>query len=194
MFRVFLSLVFLFVAVAAHAQTPSQVVKGYVDSIISVLKDKRLSPEEKKKKIERIMDGAIYWDRVGRMVLGIHARRLPKKKVEEFTQVFRRFVAKVYAKKFVKYSTGNDLDKIKVAYKREIRGEDTATVLMDLTTAEGKVVPISCKLVRVGDRWLIYDVYVEGISMVNNYRVQVNRVINKRGFEHLMKVLRRKVG
>ncbi len=193
--RRFFSLLLVLVCFSlAYAKTtPMDFVKDRVNSIIEVLKSTKLSSKEKMDRVGRIIDSSIYWERVAKMVLGIHYRSIKREQFDQFSRLFRRFVVKVYSKKFVKYSVGEDLSKIRVIYKRQIKEDDTYTVLMDLITAKGSVVPISCKVAEVNGRWLIYDIYVEGISMVNNYRSQINRVILKRGFNHLMKVLRRKV-
>lgn len=120
------------------------------------------------------------------MVLGLHYKEVKPKEFERFTYLFKEFIKKVYARKFLKYSGE------KIVYHKESIDNDIATVTMSLITTKGQKIPIACRLHNVNGQWLIYDVLVEGISMVNNYRIQIHRIITQKGFDHLMKILKKK--
>ncbi|HJZ75519.1 MAG TPA: ABC transporter substrate-binding protein, partial [Vicinamibacterales bacterium] len=66
---------------------------------------------------------------------------------------------------------------------------DQATVRTRLVTKQGVEVPVDYRMHRVGDRWLSYDVVIEGVSLVANYRAQFNKIIQTSGYASLVKKL-----
>ena len=69
---------------------------------------------------------------------------------------------------------------------------DLATVSTRIMTKNGTEVPVDYRLFKRGDRWMIYDVSVEGISLVSNYRTQFNKIIQTNGFNGLVEKMRTK--
>ena len=175
------------IGLCTKTQSPMEVVKLKIDRIINTLTDKNLTVEEKQKIIREIIDQTIYWNEVSKRVLGIYWRTLKPEQKEEFSHLFREFIKKIYARKFLRYSGE------KIRYKKQEINDGLATVYMDLITTKKQIIPISCKLFLKDGNWLVYDIFIEGISMVNNYRVQINRIIARRGFDYLIKILKRKV-
>jgi len=179
--------VFIFSAQLHAEETPLQVVKKNIDQIINTLTDKSLSLKEKKKKIKEILEYTIDWPEVSKRVLGIHYRKLSPEQVKKFEYLFKEFVKNVYAKKFLKYSGE------KIIYEKEQIDGNYASVSMKLITTQNQEIPLVCRLLKRGNKWYIYDVLIEGISMVNNYRIQINRIIARKGFSGLIRILEKKV-
>ncbi len=178
----------LIVSFKAHAEeSPLQVVKKNIDQIISTLTDKKLTVKEKKKKIRDILEYTIDWSEVSKRVLGVHYKRLSKEQKKKFQHLFKEFVKNVYAKKFLKYSGE------KIRYVKEEIEDSFASVKMKLITTKNQEIPLVCRLLKRNNKWYVYDVLIEGISMVNNYRIQINRIISKKGFSGLIKILEKKV-
>ncbi len=178
----------LIVSFKAHAEeSPLQVVKKNIDQIISTLTDKKLTVKEKKRKIRDILEYTIDWSEVSKRVLGVHYKRLSKEQKKKFQHLFKEFVKNVYAKKFLKYSGE------KIRYVKEEIEDSFASVKMKLITTKNQEIPLVCRLLKRNNKWYVYDVLIEGISMVNNYRIQINRIISKKGFSGLIKILEKKV-
>ncbi len=185
-----LGVVFALVAafsLALAAETPLDVVKSHIDGVISVLVSKKLSVTQKKRRIMEELDTAIDWPYVSKLVLGIYYKKCSPGQFSEFERLFKEFVKHVYARKFLRYSGE------RIIYKGQRVEDGIAVVDMVLVTTKGQKIPIACRLSKRDGRWLIYDVLIEGISMVNNYRIQINRIISKKGVNGLLRILRRKV-
>jgi len=121
---------------------------------------------------------------MARRALGRHwAARTPAEQ-QEFTGLFRDLLERAYLSKIEKYS-GEP-----IAYVGEAVDGDLATVRTKITTKQGQDVPIDYRLTRQGDRWLIYDVLVENVSLISNYRTQFDGIIRTSSYEELLKRLK----
>ncbi len=181
-----LILLFMSVCQASAALSPLEVVKTHIDKVITTATNKKLSTKEKTEKIKNILDKAIDWPYVAKLVLGVHYKKVKPDEFKHFQQLFKEFIKKVYARKFLKYSGE------KIVYKKESIQDGIATVDMTLITTKGQKIPITCRLSQHSGEWFIYDVLIEGISMVNNYRIQINRIIARKGFKGLIRILEKK--
>ena len=81
----------------------------------------------------------------------------------------------------------------KVLYERETKDGDYATVRIKIVTRKNKDIPVEYRLKKEGNDWLIYDVSIEGVSLVNNYRTQFNSIITQSSYENLIKRLKEKM-
>ena len=70
---------------------------------------------------------------------------------------------------------------------RASASEYTATVRTRLVTRRGVEIPADYRMLRRGDRWFVYDILVEGVSLVGNYRTQFNRIIETSSYDELIK-------
>ncbi len=181
------SAVILGIVVAAWSETPLDVVKSNIDYVLEALTNKKIPVEEKKRRIREAFEKTLDWEKIATLVLGIHNRRITPEKKKKFTLLFKEFIENVYANKFLRYSGE------KIVYGKQFISGNRASVNMQLITTKGQRIPIVCRLIKRNGKWLIYDVMIEGISMVNNYRIQVNNVITKKGIDGLLKILERKV-
>jgi phospholipid transport system substrate-binding protein len=118
--------------------------------------------------------------------LGPHwARRSPQEQ-QEFVRVFTGLLESAYIDQ-IESANGD-----KVVYGREQMDGDNAVVFTKVQTNKGEEVAINYKLHQVGGDWKVYDVVVEDISLVNNYRSQFNRVLANASFDELMRRLQNK--
>ncbi len=168
------------------AGEPTKQLKEHVDEMISILSNKSLSTKEKHQKVYKILDEAVDWDEVAKRVLGIHWRRRTPEERERFKVLFKDFVEAKYAKRFEMYSGE------KVYFGKETVEGDYASVLVKIETKQNRTFTMENRMVLKNGKWLIYDILIEGISMVNNYRTQINNIIAKHSFKGLIKILERK--
>jgi phospholipid transport system substrate-binding protein len=176
----------------ALAGEPLDLVETAVDKAIQVLRDPQLkTPEKKKERIERlkeVINPIFDYDEMARRSLGQHWRRRTAAEQEEFAQLFRAFLEKIYSDKVDLYEGE------KIVFGREAVDGDFAQVESAVINAKKEQTAVVYRLWRSGGKWKVYDAVVENISIVNNYRAQFDRVISKSSYEDLKKMLKDKAG
>ena len=123
---------------------------------------------------------------MAKRALGSHWRRRTPAEQEEFVKLFRDFLEKIYSDKVDLY--GGE----KVRFGREVIDKDFAQVESAVINPNGEEIAVSYKLRQMNGQWKVYDVVVENISIVNNYRSQFDRVISSSSYEELVKRLQEK--
>jgi len=189
---VLLALLELTLPTALFAGEALQVVKVAGDRAIQILKDPQLQSKEKKKerveRLKEIVNPLFDFEEMARRTLGPHWRRRNPQEQQEFVKLFRDFLEKIYSDR-VDFYAGE-----KIIYGRESFDNDYAQVETSLVTAKGEEVSVVYRLRHSEGRWKVYDAVVENISVVNNYRAQFDRIINKSSFDELKRLLKEKVG
>ncbi|MGB9667553.1 MAG: MlaC/ttg2D family ABC transporter substrate-binding protein [Thermosulfidibacteraceae bacterium] len=174
------------VGVSFAAEDPFSFAKKRTEEIINIVSNRSLNESVKRGKIENIIDGLVDWDYVSRSVLGIHYRRISKHDFETFKKKFRDYISYVYAKKFIKYNGE------KINFLKDEKFDGSARIYAEVITNDSKRIPVIAVVRQVGDKWLVADIYIEGVSMVANYRSQINNVITQKGFRALLDMLDRR--
>lgn len=174
----------------ALAGEPMEIVKSAGERVIAVLKNPKLkAPDKKKERVERlkeIINPIFDYDEMARRTLGAHWRRRTPAEQQEFLKLFRAFLETVYSEKVDLYEGE------RAVFGRETIDQDYAEVESKVTNSKGEESPVIYRLKRTDGKWKVYDAVVENISIVNNYRSQFDRVLNKSSFEELKKLLREK--
>jgi len=179
-------------ACAALADSPLGEVKTTTEKVLLLLKDSKLQGDSKKNERRQLvrseMEKRFAWEESARACLGRHwAKRTPAEKAE-FVKLFSEFLKDTYSDKVATYY--GDLDKID--YQGEKIQDDYASVKLVLTTKAKVDHPIEYRLEKAGDDWKVYDVVIEGVSMVKNYRDQFDAIIAKSSYEGLIKEIKTK--
>lgn len=190
----FLTALFLAcLAGAALADTPMAEVKATTDKVLALVTDPKVQGDAKKterrKLVRDAMEKRFAWDESARACLGRHwPKRTPAEKTE-FTQLFSEFLKDTYSDKIATYY--GDLDKIE--YIGEKLLDDYASVKITLTTKSKVDHPVEYRMQRnASGEWKVYDVVIEGVSLVKNYRDQFDAIIAKSGYEGLIKEIKSK--
>lgn len=173
---------------SAFAGEATDQLRGTVDRVISVLRDPKLkSParqNERRQQLNEIISARFDFPEMARRSLGAEWRRTSPAQQQEFVKLFTDLLRNAY--------TGNieSYDGEKVLYVRETRDENFAVVETILQSPDGAQYAIDYRLHLRDGEWRVYDVVIENISMVNNYRAQFSRVINRSSFDGLLRALR----
>jgi phospholipid transport system substrate-binding protein len=191
----FRSLVFLLlvvgIAVPASAGEPTEQIKQTTDKILSVVKDPALKApsraQERRKAIRKVVDDRFDWEEMARRSLGRHWAQRTAEGKKEFIRLFSDLVERTYMGKVENYSGE------KVRYEGETIDGDHAVVKVIIMTQKNKDISVDYRLQKEGNEWLVYDVSIEGVSLINNYRTQFNSIILQSSFEDLLKKLKAKV-
>jgi len=172
------------------AVDPLQQIKETVDNIIDVLKDKQLAAPEmratRRARVEELVDGVFDFQEMGKKTLSDTWDTMSAAERKEFVDLLARMVKQRYIGKIDSYA-GQE-----VVFKKQRQKGNRALVYSDLLDNNTEI-PIDYKMVRNGDQWVVYDLRIENISLVANYRSDFSRIIIKDGVPALMKKMRETV-
>ena len=190
--RTILSLLFMLsIAVPLWAVEPMETIKQTTDKILTIVTNPALKPPsktaEKEKLIRQAVDERFDWEEMARRSLATHWAKRTSEEKKEFVRLFSDLLERTYMKKVEDYSGE------KVLYEGETKDGDYAVVKVKIVTKKNKDILVDYRLKKEGNNWLIYDVSIMGVSLVNNYRTQFNSIISQSSYENLVKKLREKV-
>jgi len=184
-------LMFFLSTLPAYAAAPLDTIQTNVNKVLDVLRDPKLKGESakaiKKEKLEVIYEQMFDEVELSRRTLGGNWSKLNPPQQQEFTQLYRRILEKAYIDKILSY---ND-EKI-VFLKESMLSNDQAEVQTKVITSS-KEIPIFYRVILKGGTWKVYDVVVENVSLIQNYRSQFNSILAKRTPDQLLETLRTKV-
>ena len=176
--------------VVAHAGIPTDQVRGATDQVLKLLQDQALKgPDktaERRKQLRAVVDQVFDWQETGKRALARHWQTLKPEQRQEFSALFADLVERSYVGKIEAYSGE------KVAYVGDAIEGDQATVKTKLITKSGTEIPLDYRMQKEGDRWRVYDVLIEGVSLVGNYRTQFIKIIQQSSYDELVKKMKTK--
>jgi phospholipid transport system substrate-binding protein len=181
-------LIGLLSAWSALAGEPTETLKPAIERVVKTLEDPALKgdakTEQRRQALREITDSVFDWTEMARRALGRHWEGRSDAEREEFVGLFRGVLERTYVGKIETYSGE------KVAFAGDSVDGDTATVRTKLRTKKGQEVPVDYRLLKRDGRWMIYDVIVEGVGLVSNYRTQFNEIIRTSSYQELVKRLK----
>jgi phospholipid transport system substrate-binding protein len=180
----------LAIASPATAGVPTDQIRAATDRILQLVQEPSLkSPakaEERRRQIRAVANEVFDWQETGKRALARHWQGRSPDERAEFAKLFADLLERSYVGKIEAYSGE------RIEYVGDAVEGDQATVKTKLVTKAGTQIPIDYRLLKEGDRWRVYDVLIEGVSLVGNYRSQFNRIIQQAGYPELVKRLRTK--
>ncbi|HTN70525.1 MAG TPA: ABC transporter substrate-binding protein [Methylomirabilota bacterium] len=173
-----------------YADSPAlEYLKTSLASVQQVLGDPKLAGDahlfQRRKLVRTVLQQLFDFQEMSRRSLGANARRY-KDRVGEFTPLFVDFLEHTYMGTLEKNGDA------KIQYVREIIDGENAQINTKTRLKDGSEYTVDYKLYLTPVGWRAYDVIVEGISLVNSYRSQFDRVLNKKSFDALLQDLREK--
>jgi phospholipid transport system substrate-binding protein len=192
------------IAVSIHSQAgePTESIRKTADRIIAIVSDPELqtsgkdvdekkSHKDKLKKRNRMVREAVderfNWEEMSRRTLARYWRDRTDDEKKEFIDLFGKLLERTYLDQVEGYSGE------KVIYLSETVDGDYAIVRVKIITKKDTEIPVKYRLKKKGNDWFVYDVIIEGVSLVNNYRTQFNTIIVRYKYKGLIKRLRAKV-
>ena len=175
---------------AAHAGAPTDQLKAGVDRVLAILQDAALKQpgqaEERRQKIRAVANEVFDWQEIGKRALARHWQARTPQEREEFSKLFADLLERSYVGTIEAYSGE------KIVYGEETVDGDQATVRTKLITKSGTSIPLDYQMQKMDDRWRVYDVKIENVGLVANYRSQFNRIIQQSGYNDLIQRLKTK--
>jgi len=175
-------------APARASNDPAVVVHGLVNQALGVLRNNQMPLAQKQDRLRALVAQSFDFGEMSRSALGYHWRSLTPAQRADFTQLFTQFIEDSYLSKISEYKGQS------VTFTKTMQLAPGYTQVGSKVLQPGGGDPISLdyRLKFENGEWRIYDVTVDAISIIANYRNQFNRVINGKGFPTLMADLRAK--
>jgi phospholipid transport system substrate-binding protein len=176
----------LLAAPPASAGEPTEQLKTQVDRVLKLLDDPTLKdkPKDKRVAVRKIAEDIFDFGETAKRSLGRHWAARTQAERDEFVKLFGDLLERSYISKIELY--GGE----KIQYVNDKIEGDTASVMSKLLTKTNTEVPIEYRMLKKGDRWLVYDVIIEGVSLVSNYRTQFNKIIQTSSYAELVKKMK----
>lgn len=174
-------------AVAATTQEPMAEVKSVIDRAARILRDRQLSLPERRRELRNLAGQYFEFPAMARSAMGSHWSSLSSEQRAQYTQLFTDFIEAAYLDKIQGYV---DL-KFQFVSQRTSGGH-YAEVVTNVLQPDSEPINLKFELQREAAGWRVYDVVIDGVSMLDNYRTQFHRVITRHGFNVLMEDLRLK--
>ncbi|MBN1625613.1 MAG: ABC transporter substrate-binding protein [Deltaproteobacteria bacterium] len=175
---------------AAFAGEPTDNIKACTDRLLAIVSDYSPQSSDMKKKREQIImeevDKVFSWEEFAKRALAKNWNRRTSEERKEFVSLFRRLIANTYMEKTYQYSGES------ITYLDEKIEGDYGKVTSVFNTSDGKQIPVEYRIMNKGGSWLVYDLHIEGVSLVGNYRSQFNDIIAVSSYEELAARLREK--
>ncbi|WP_405233512.1 MlaC/ttg2D family ABC transporter substrate-binding protein [Lentisalinibacter salinarum] len=178
----------------ARAEGPTAVIETAVDELSEALEGRKLELSENRQELYEVIDGILLprFDRryASQLVLGRYWRTASEEQQERFIRAFYQALVERYADGVLEF----DEERIEVLPFRGDPEERRTTVRTEVKLDDGTEVPVNYGLVKREDGWKVYDVTVEGISYVRNFRTELNAEIASKGLEGVIQRLEREAG
>lgn len=183
---------FLIFPLSLFAGVPLTTVEGYVNDVLNVLRNPDLkgntAKEIRKEKIRVISEKMFDFNELSKRTLSRNWKNFDPIQQKEFVSLYRHLLENAYMDRITSYKDE------KIVFNKEIMiSDDTAEVQSIIITETGDI-PINYHLILKDGKWKVYDVVIEGVSLIKNYRAQFKEILINKSPEELLKVLRKKVG
>ena len=171
------------------AAAPGEQVKATIDQVMEILKDPKFQgtgkKSERREKLRQVVLPRFDFAEMAKRALGNNWNRYPDKQ-QEFVTTFKQLLEETYADQ-IEAAAGD-----KIVYLNERAEKDYAEVNTKVISAKGEETPMTYKLHPVDSDWKVFDIVVENISIVNNYRAQFSRVLSNASLDELIKRMKDK--
>jgi phospholipid transport system substrate-binding protein len=186
-----LGILLLMQPVLVAAGAPGDQVRQTVDKLLAILADPQLRGEDKenerREELRKVLYSRFDFTEMAKSALGPHWQRRSPEEQKEFVELFTSLLEGAYLDKIESYNGE------KVQYLNETVDNDYAEVDTKIVDNHGQPFSVNYRLRNGGGDWKVYDVVLENVSLVNNYRSQFNRVLAKSSFEELRKTMKEKL-
>jgi phospholipid transport system substrate-binding protein len=174
----------LAVTAPAWAGAPTEQVRQYTDHVQKILEDPALRSADKRAAVRKVAIEIFDVNETARRALGPHWQARTASERNEFVQLFADLLERTYISKIDLYRGE------RLRYTAEAIDGEFATVRAKVVTNKGTEVPVEARMLKRGDQWLIYDIAIENVSLISNYRTQFDRIIRTASFGELVRRLK----
>jgi phospholipid transport system substrate-binding protein len=188
---VFVLLILVSAASVSVAGEPTEDIRKTTDRIIAIVTAPGLKEadkaREKSRQIRNVVDERFDWEEMSKRTLARHWKDRTQNEKKEFVDLFGKLLERTYLDKVEGYSGE------KVLYVGEKVQGKYAMVAVRIVTKQETEVQVDYRLQKKGEEWLVYDISIEGVSLINNYRKQFDSIMTRSSYKDLIERLRSKV-
>jgi phospholipid transport system substrate-binding protein len=173
----------LLAVIPAWAGAPTESLRRSVDQVLEILQDPALKakPDERRAALRRAIEPSFDFAQTARLALGRHWRDRTEQERKQFVTLFGDLLELTYFSRIEAYAGE------KVVYLGDSVESDFATVRTRIITKKEQEVPVDYRMRKVDSRWVVYDIIIENIGLVQNYRSQFNTIIQTSSYQELIK-------
>ena len=163
-------------------------VKKSVDELFRIVADKNLQQHDQKRRqvLKQVINTIFDYSEMAKQTLGRHWNQRTPTERSQFTDLFASLLDNSYISKIESYNNE------KILYVKETIDGKYAEVKSKVITEKRDEYTLDYRLLNENGKWMVYDIVIEGVSMVSNYRTQFSRIINTSGYSELVKKLQTK--
>lgn len=177
--------------VFSFAGLPLETVKGHVDKVLDILRDPSLKSEAakktKKNKIGGISEKMFDFTELSKRTLANNWSKFNPEQQKEFIQLYKSLIKNAYADKILAYTDE------KIIFSKEIALTEKTFEIQSTVVRKNADIPIYYRARLKDGEWRVYDVIIEGVSLINNYRSQFREILSNKPPESLLETLRKKM-
>jgi len=171
---------------AICATSPLEQVKLAVDQVIEVLRQDELQGEARRKVLSELLRSRFDFFIMSQRTLGQHWKKATEQEQDEFVRLYSELLEASYIGKIEAYTDETvDFNSEKI--------DGTRAVVATVVHSHNTDIPIDYSMVKIGDDWFVYDVVVEDISLIKNYRSSYGEIVRKEGYAGLFERMRKKI-
>ncbi len=179
-YLILLTLISTAAAMAGDSHTAKELLKSKIDAVITVLQNKKLDTQAKKKEVSEIVSPIFDFSLMAKLTLGKkHWPGIAEEKKKKFTDLFVRLLKDFYLEKMNQFSDE------KVVYQSPVQVKNKVHIPTELISQDTKI-SMLYKFYQSKDGWKIYDIEVEGVSLIVTYRSQFDHVLRKGSIDDLL--------
>jgi len=183
-----LSVVLAFFTLNAQAEaTPTEQLKSSIEQILNILKDKSIENENRRNQIRTLINDRFYFRAMSQRALARNWKKASKEQQTKFVGLFSQLLENTYIGRIEAYTDE------RVEYLREKTRNPKRSVVYTQIVTKTADIPINYKLAKKNDQWLVYDVVIEEVSLISNYRSSYDEIIKKDGMDGLLSKMQEKV-
>ena len=183
--------ILLVIPLQSYAATPKETVETGVNNLLKTLGDPTFKAKGKEKQVAELgtqIEKVFDFTELSKRTLGRDWKKMSAEQQTEFVKLFKELLQGVYANQLLSYS-----DQKVIFEKETMLKKGRAEVQSFLQTSDGKKIPLFYRMTNKSGSWKVYDVIIEGVSMVKNYRTQFRKILAKDSPDKLIEILRDKV-
>src|SRR5712692_4237845 len=170
----------------AWAGPATDQLRMYTDQVLKILQNPSMTLAERREAVRQLAEEVFDFNETAQRALGQHWQQRTPAAREAFVKLFANLLEQTYISRIDEF--GGE----KLTYVSEQLDGERGVVRARITTKNGTEVPVESRVLLKGNRWLIYDILIENLSLISNYRAQFDRVIRTASYDELVKRLKTK--
>jgi phospholipid transport system substrate-binding protein len=176
----------------ANAAAPMDAVQMQINMVLDVLRDPELkaesAKERRKERVWSIIERGFDFDELSKRILSRNWKKLRPDQQKEFALLIGRLLGNIYMDRLMKFANE------KVVFTKESMLSEKRAEVQSKIISQSREIPLHYKMILKNGEWKVYDLTIEGVSLVKNYRSQFKNILKKNSPEKMLQILRKKVG